>query len=355
MHTIILFVGTSQKLPFCLKRVPEISSNFNMIKCIGRGTFGIVMLGEMKHAPNVKCAMKYLMPTTCIYAHSEIKALRIIGKHTNVVELITAVRHEDQVVLVFPYFEHDHFTCFLKSVNLVDVKFYMLSLLSALAYIHSKGIIHRDVKPSNFLYNRQHRTGKLIDFGLANHLTMPHMVHRKNTVFKKPCTLKKCKVKQIHCCHDDASVCDVCMSRRPKKVLRSGTPGYRAPEILLGYAHQSTSIDIWSAGVILLSLLSKKYPFFCPPNDLHALAEIIQIFGSDVCVHAAQKLGISLNSSEYSPGISLDKFCALNLQAKNTYLFNELLALLRDTLTVNPMDRITAEQTLCLKLFQVDC
>jgi cell division control protein 7 len=351
-----LLIGTSQNLPFFLKQVPQFSSTFNLIKCIGRGSYGIVMLGEMKSVPDVKFALKYLLPTACVKAPSEIKALQMIGKHANIIELLTVARHEDQVVLVFPYFEHDNFTCLLKTMNLVDVKFYMHSLLSGLAYIHSKGIIHRDVKPSNYLYNKEVRLGKLIDFGLVNNLTMCHKPHRDGAIFKKPYTTKKlymsCDMKQTHCCHDDTSVCGICMSRRSKKVPRSGTTGYRAPEILFAYAHQTSTIDIWSAGVILLSILSKKYPFFLPQNDSHALAEIIQIFGSNICVQAAQRLGIALISSEYSSGISLDTFCILD---KSTNLFKELSTLLKCTLIVDPINRITAEQALCLKLFKVDC
>ena len=94
-------------------------------------------------------------------------------------------------------------------------------------------------------------------------------------------------------------LCGICISRRSKVVPRSGTTGYRAPKILLAYAHQTSIIDIWSAGVVFLSILSKKYPFFKPQNDLHALAEIIEIFGSNVCTQAAQRLGIILTSSKY--------------------------------------------------------
>ena len=64
------------------------------------------------------------------------------------------------------------------------------------------------------------------------------------------------------------------MSRRIKHVARAGTPGYRAPEVLLGYRNQTNAIDIWSSGVNLLSLLSGHYPFFHPKTDLHALMEL---------------------------------------------------------------------------------
>lgn len=176
----------------------------------------MVMLGVMKQIPKLMCAMKYLVPTSCVHAHAEIRALQIIGKHPNVIELLTSVRYQDQVVLVFPYFEHDNFTCLMETANLVDIKFYMHSLLNGLAHIHSKGIIHRDIKPSNFLYKKEFRTGKLIDFGLVNNLP-----NTGNRVFKKPCIpKKKLSVKPKYCCHDCVHVCEVCMSRKLKKVCK---------------------------------------------------------------------------------------------------------------------------------------
>jgi cell division control protein 7 len=48
-----------------------------------------------------------------------------------------------------------------------DISRYMYCLLSALNVVHQLQYIHRDVKPSNFLYNMNQKTGILIDFGLA--------------------------------------------------------------------------------------------------------------------------------------------------------------------------------------------
>lgn len=68
------------------------------------------------------------------------------------------------------------------------------------------------------------------------------------------------------------------MSKPEKRVPRAGTPGYRAPEVLLRYSKQTGAIDLWSAGVMLLALISKRYPFFRSVNDLHSLSEIISFF-----------------------------------------------------------------------------
>lgn len=52
-------------------------------------------------------------------------------------------------------------------MTMEDIKCYLYSLLTALNHLHSHGFVHRDIKPDNFLYNRQLRTGVLIDFGLS--------------------------------------------------------------------------------------------------------------------------------------------------------------------------------------------
>ena len=59
-----------------------------------------------------------------------------------------------------------------------------------------------------------------------------------------------------------------------------GTPGFRPPEVLMKFEHQTTAVDMWAAGVILLCILSRTYPFFRAPDDLTALAELLALFGT---------------------------------------------------------------------------
>ena len=317
---------------------------------IGRGTFGIVMMAVLKEAPSMKCALKYLVPTSCTRAYSEIQALQAIGDHENVIHLLTTTRYQDQVVLVFPYFENTNFKSLIDTVTLEDVQYYMHSLLKGLAYIHSKEIIHRDVKPGNFLYNKSLRTGKLIDFGLAQ---TPYEVDKKLVVFKRPGVLSKHRKSKPSCSHNDTSICTICTSRRRKNIPRAGTNGYRAPEILLEYQHQTSILDIWSAGVVLLSLLSKKYPFFRVHGDSHALAELVAVFGTNVCTQAAENLGMSLILSENIPGVSLQCFYSVDSTLQSSDLFIQLSDLAKDMLTVNPLDRKCASQLLLeYKIFE---
>lgn len=48
-----------------------------------------------------------------------------------------------------------------------DIRYYMFEILKALDYCHSKGIVHRDVKPHNIMIDHANRKLRLIDWGLA--------------------------------------------------------------------------------------------------------------------------------------------------------------------------------------------
>ena len=332
--------------PSCLRNVPEINDNFNLIKIVGRGTFGIVFLCTPKEDTSIKLAMKFLIPTcrskqACV----EIKALQRIKKHINVIELLTATRFMDQIVLVFPYFEYDTFSYLMTSVSLCDVQNYVINLLRGLSYVHSLGITHRDVKPTNFLYNKRLQMGKLIDFGISQ---IQSIAILRREEFRKPSLLKpRTNIHLQTCCHDSISVCTTCMSKKIKKVERAGTPGYRAPEVLMGYHNQTNAIDLWSSGVVLLSLLSGHHPFFRETIDLASLAEIISVFGRESCVSAANKLGISLVVSENCPGIPLERFCS-KFSSDSSPMYVQLTHVLKKLLTVNPFCRLTADELLCI-------
>jgi serine/threonine protein kinase len=85
----------------------------------------------------------------------------------HVVPLLKAHRFEDQITLVLPYFQSHHPREYIRDMSLSHVRNYIRALFRALKHVHSRGIIHRDVKPTNFLYSLETEQFVLLDFGLA--------------------------------------------------------------------------------------------------------------------------------------------------------------------------------------------
>ena len=119
------------------------------------------------------------------------------------------------------------FESYAFELNTLQVQRYMRALFEALAWLHSQKppVIHRDIKPNNFLFSVD--TGKclLIDFGLAEFETDEATRWRT----------QKSEIAQTTTTDDSQSTAPAASSRRPTfpHRERSGTRGFRAPEILL--------------------------------------------------------------------------------------------------------------------------
>lgn len=92
-----------------------------------------------------------------------------MGGDSNIIEIKTCLYESGYTIIVMPYFQHDRFCDYIKDMSLEEIKEYMRNLLIALRKVHQGKIIHRDVKPNNFLYNRAERKFVLVDFGLAQY------------------------------------------------------------------------------------------------------------------------------------------------------------------------------------------
>ncbi len=104
-------------------------------------------------------------------------------------------------------------------------------------------------------------------------------------------------------------MCGRCLSRRSQKAARAGTPGFRPPEVLLKSEHQTTAVDMWAAGVVLLCMLSRTYPFFRAPDDVSALAEVACLAGTDAVREAACQYGKRFLCSEHRAPVDLQELC----------------------------------------------
>jgi cell division control protein 7 len=213
---------------------------------------------------------------------NELELLHTLRDSPHICPLLTAFRHLDQVVAVLPYFRHLDFRLYYRDFLVNDMRHYFKSLFLALHSVHKAGILHRDIKPTNFLYDHAKRRGVLVDFGLAEKqgtdwqpcLCFEHRDKRKERF------MNSFAVEILQSQPDTQSIGYPKNDPRPsRRANRAGTRGFRAPEVLLKCTSQTTKIDIWSAGVILLTLLARRFPFFNSADDVDAMIEMASIFG----------------------------------------------------------------------------
>ena len=69
--------------------------------------------------------------------------------------------------LIFEHFSPMTLKDYSKNMTLYDIKYIMYQVLRSLKYCHSRGVMHRDVKPSNIIINPNTKEIKLIDWGLS--------------------------------------------------------------------------------------------------------------------------------------------------------------------------------------------
>ncbi|KFP26213.1 Cell division cycle 7-related protein kinase, partial [Colius striatus] len=151
---------------------------------------------------------------------------------------------------------------------------------------------------------------KMIDVSSRKLVTKKKIVSTKtasNGAARKTASI--CLSNQICDCYATDRVCSVCLSRSQQVAPRAGTPGFRAPEVLTKCPTQTTAIDMWSAGIIFLSLLSGRYPFYKASDDLTALAQIMTVHGSRETIQAAKTFGKSVLCTQVVPAQNLRTLC----------------------------------------------
>lgn len=204
---------------------------------LGRGAFGVVWLAE-KVTPiaTTEFALKFALDETpdLEAIKAEAKLWKEASGHPNVLPIIEADIYEGFVVIVSAYAPDGSLDAYLKANQEVDAPIasaidMVSGILAGLEHLHSRRIIHRDLKPPNILL--QGKMPLLADFGIARLLSTN--VHTTTV---------------------------------------AGTPYYMAPEAFSG--ERSVQTDIWSVGVILYQLLTRRLPF--AGNDVAALIQAVK-------------------------------------------------------------------------------
>lgn len=359
---------------------PVLAEKYRLIDKIGEGTFstvykaeamnGAVLLGSQmwklpplqkvlskkgsKKQKNPLVALKQIYVTSSpnrIY--NELNLLYMLSGNSHVAPLLDILRLHDQVLAILPYYQHADFRDFYRDIPIKGIKKYMWELFQGLEFVHSKGIMHRDLKPTNFLYDPFKGKGVLVDFGLAEKMPLSYSLSNTRSSNTCPCLSKDKSIARTHSKRLNIKAAYPKLDQRPpRRANRAGTRGFRAPEVLLKCTNQTTKIDIWSAGVIGLSLLARKFPLFNSPDDIDALIEILLIFGQEKLSKAVELHGCGLEVNLQSAVSSsfngnLIKFLSSILHHENE---NESLppdSVIHDTLAyLDPKNHVLLKPTL---------
>ncbi|KAJ9356099.1 protein kinase [Paecilomyces variotii] len=196
-------------------------------------------------------ALKVTTPHLMTAPHDSKREIRILreaaGDH--VIPLLESFTLGGRLILVFPFMRHV-FQDLLHGdiLTVAQIKSHLRDLFHALAHVHSQGIIHRDVKPSNILLASPAGPAYLADFGIAWKEGDP-----------------------------DSEPPD-------QKIIDVGTTCYRPPEILFGSKTYDTSFDLWSAGCVVAEAIdvNHKQLFDSGPigSELSLISSIFQTLGT---------------------------------------------------------------------------
>ncbi|XP_067609284.1 mitogen-activated protein kinase 13 isoform X6 [Pseudorca crassidens] len=136
--------------------------------------------------------------------------------------------------LVMPFMQMDLQKIMGMEFGEDKIQYLVYQMLKGLKYIHSAGVIHRDLKPGNLAVNEDCEL-KILDFGLARQA--------------------------------DAEMTGYVVTR-----------WYRAPEVILSWMHYNQTVDIWSVGCIMAEMLTGK-TLFKGKDYLDQLTQILKVTG----------------------------------------------------------------------------
>uniref|UniRef100_A0A3Q3KA58 non-specific serine/threonine protein kinase n=1 Tax=Monopterus albus TaxID=43700 RepID=A0A3Q3KA58_MONAL len=214
--------------------------DFQLVRKLGRGKYSEVF-EAINITNNEKVVVKILKPVKKKKIKREIKILENLRGGPNIISLIDIVK--DPVVSTQLY----------QTLTDYDIRFYMYEILKALDYCHSMGIMHRDVKPHNVMIDHEHRKLRLIDWGLAEFY---HPGQEYN--------------------------------------VRVASRYFKGPELLVDYQMYDYSLDMWSLGCMLASMIFRKEPFFHGHDNYDQLVRIAKVLGTEDLYDYIDKYNIEL-------------------------------------------------------------
>lgn len=232
--------------------------HFEILQKVGRGKYSEVFEGvNMSTSTYDKCIIKVLKPVKKKKIKREIKILQNLMGGPNVVQLIDVVRDPQSKTpsIITEYIDNTDFKVLYPTFSDYDVRYYIFELLKALDFCHSRGIMHRDVKPHNVMIDHEKRKLRLIDWGLAE-FYHPHTEYN----------------------------------------VRVASRYFKGPELLVDFQEYDYSLDMWSLGCMFASMIFRKEPFFHGHDNYDQLVKICKVLGTDDFQVYLDKYKIELDS-----------------------------------------------------------
>ena len=232
--------------------------HFEILQKVGRGKYSEVFEGvNMSTSTYDKCIIKELKPVKKKKIKREIKILQTLMGGPNVVQLIDVVRDPQSKTpsIITEYIDNTDFKVLYPTFSDYDVRYYIFELLKALDFCHSRGIMHRDVKPHNVMIDHEKRKLRLIDWGLAE-FYHPHTEYN----------------------------------------VRVASRYFKGPELLVDFQEYDYSLDMWSLGCMFASMIFRKEPFFHGHDNYDQLVKICKVLGTDDFQVYLDKYKIELDS-----------------------------------------------------------
>lgn len=240
---------------------------------------------------------------------------RVTAGCVNIVDLLDVCmdRMSESPCLVFEYMSSVCLKDIMHDLTDLDIRIYMYQVFKALDYCHSRGIMHRDVKPMNIIVDTKTRLLKLIDWGLSEFYLEGKDYNTR-------------------------------VSSRP----------YKGPELLVNHKFYDFSMDIWSTGCMFAAFIFRIKHFFLGRDNEDQLVKIVGKLGYENFVKYIKKYNIDTSRLDVyylkkKTKIPFTEF----INGDNKHLCsNEALDLLRKMLIYDHGARITAREALSHPYFR---
>ncbi|MBN3283164.1 CSK21 kinase, partial [Polyodon spathula] len=260
--------------------------DYQLVRKLGRGKYSEVF-EAINITNNEKVVVKILKPVKKKKIKREIKILENLRGGPNIIALLDIVK--DPVsrtpALVFEHVNNTDFKQLYQTLSDYDIRFYMYEILKALDYCHSMGIMHRDVKPHNVMIDHEHRKDWLF-------AVKPRWTREQGG-------MGICEIASILLCLKLLRLIDWGLAEfyHPGQEynVRVASRYFKGPELLVDYQMYDYSLDMWSLGCMLASMIFRKEPFFHGHDNYDQLVRIAKVLGTEDLYDYIDKYNIELD------------------------------------------------------------